>query len=328
MRNVRVGNELRLKDSNLYVYPAIDSPDIIQIVAGLEDNIATKFFTEIAKNGSLKIGFGITVELDKSIENTTQGLLLTRNGFRNTFFTSASKIDVINFIRESTAHIIKNIEEFCSMGSGWAITRVDTLHLTIDKFTDLRGGSYIKSPDWIVNKKCCINVRNVDNECFRYALIAAVKPPTANKERVAYYNSLECKNLFNLDGIQYPTPICSRTFRRFEKQNPNYRLCIFICPSESKTREGLETCYMTDYVEGFLHQESKFLSPLELNSRYGDGHKEEGNPHTWPITKKEGLDFLHSYSCDANVRVCAPSLPRSLRASEGETERTCVCAGV
>jgi len=78
-------------------------------------------------------------------------------------------------------------------------------------------------------------------------------------------------------------------------------------------RKSLYQWYMTDYVEGFLHQESKFLSSLELNSRYGDGHKEEGNPHTWPVTKKEGLDFLQLFSRDANVRVLGTDLDCVLR---------------
>lgn len=60
-------------------------------------------------------------------------------------------------------------------------------------------------------------------------------------------------------------------------------------------RKSFYQWYMTDYVEGFLHNESRFLSPLELNSRYGDGHKEEGNPHTWPVTEQEGLTLLSSY---------------------------------
>lgn len=73
-------------------------------------------------------------------------------------------------------------------------------------------------------------------------------------------------------------------------------------------RESLYQWYMTDYVEGFLHKEADFLSPLELNSRYGDGHREEGNPHTWPVTKKEGLDLLKYSSDDAKARILGTDL--------------------
>ncbi len=78
-------------------------------------------------------------------------------------------------------------------------------------------------------------------------------------------------------------------------------------------RKSLYQWYMTDYVEGFLHEESKFLSPLELNSRYGDGHREEGNPHTWPVTKKEGLAMLSPCSQDASVRILGTDLDCVLR---------------
>lgn len=73
-------------------------------------------------------------------------------------------------------------------------------------------------------------------------------------------------------------------------------------------RESLYQWYMTDYIEGFLHRESKFLSPLDLNSRYGDGHKEEGNPHTWPITKKEGLSILKKFSKNVSVDILGTDL--------------------
>lgn len=78
-------------------------------------------------------------------------------------------------------------------------------------------------------------------------------------------------------------------------------------------RKSFYQWYMTNYVEGFLHNEHQFLTPLELNSRYGDGHREEGNPYTWPVTKKEGLDFLKPFSKDVEVRVLGTDLDCVLR---------------
>ena len=73
-------------------------------------------------------------------------------------------------------------------------------------------------------------------------------------------------------------------------------------------RESLYQWYMTDFIEGFLHRESQFLNPLTLNSRYGDGHKEEGNPHTWPVTKAEGLQFIEPFSKDSRARILGTDL--------------------
>jgi ubiquinone/menaquinone biosynthesis C-methylase UbiE len=78
-------------------------------------------------------------------------------------------------------------------------------------------------------------------------------------------------------------------------------------------RHSLLQWYMTDYVEGFLHNERQWLTPLELNSRYGDGHREEGNPHTWPITQKEGLEMINPHSKDCKVRILGTDIDFALR---------------
>jgi SAM-dependent methyltransferase len=61
--------------------------------------------------------------------------------------------------------------------------------------------------------------------------------------------------------------------------------------------------YMTEYIEGFLHYERRFLDPLQLASRYGDAAREEGNPHTWPMTKRELRAALAPFSDDLQIRV-------------------------
>lgn len=60
--------------------------------------------------------------------------------------------------------------------------------------------------------------------------------------------------------------------------------------------------YMTEYLEGFLHYERRFLDALELASRYGDAAREEGNPHTWPMTKRELRELLAPFSDDREIR--------------------------
>ena len=67
-------------------------------------------------------------------------------------------------------------------------------------------------------------------------------------------------------------------------------------------RESILYWYMTKYIEGFLHYENRFLGPLELASRYGDGHREEGNPYTWPVTEAEIRDILAPYCRSSHVR--------------------------
>jgi len=73
-------------------------------------------------------------------------------------------------------------------------------------------------------------------------------------------------------------------------------------------RNSLWHRYMTEYIEGFLHRENEFLDPLQLASRYGDGYREEGNPHTWPVTKKEINSMLSEYSGDVDTDILGTEL--------------------
>lgn len=73
-------------------------------------------------------------------------------------------------------------------------------------------------------------------------------------------------------------------------------------------RKSLLHYYMTMYIEGFLHYESNFLSPLELASRYGDGGRNEGNPYTWPVTKNEMKKILDNYSSGYKFKILGTDL--------------------
>ena len=74
-------------------------------------------------------------------------------------------------------------------------------------------------------------------------------------------------------------------------------------------RRSLLHWYLTEYVEGFLHYERRFLDPLELASRYGDAAREEGNPHTWPVTRDGAArDVLAPLLDDVAVRALGTDL--------------------
>jgi SAM-dependent methyltransferase len=68
-------------------------------------------------------------------------------------------------------------------------------------------------------------------------------------------------------------------------------------------RRSLLHWYATEYLEGFLHNERHFLDSLGLASRYGDAAREEGNPHTWPMTKAELAGMLTPWTSDVSIRV-------------------------
>lgn len=61
--------------------------------------------------------------------------------------------------------------------------------------------------------------------------------------------------------------------------------------------------YVVRYVEGLMNMEERFLDQLALASRYGDGARAEGNPHTWPVTVDEVRHRLFHQFEDIKIRV-------------------------
>jgi hypothetical protein len=211
--------------------------------------------------GGMKAHLGIYFQITKEIqtpivnddgstgfEKSFETQVITRWGPMTALPANASDEELTDYVATSCALIIEEAEKFTLRGSGHGIDRVLRFELKLDRWAPVRGASYLPSPRWIVSKKCCVNVRNDDQDCFRYALTAVIDRPAVNSERPAYYNTAERRALFDLSGIVMPAHCCADTFRRFERQNPGYALTIFECSTHSKGREDLQPIYMYTLV--------------------------------------------------------------------------------
>jgi hypothetical protein len=85
--------------------------------------------------------------------------------------------------------IEKLIEDYVSGSSGLVFKKVIALYVNLYRYSPMKPRSYIDMPEWIKKKKCCINVQNKDNECFRWAILSALYPVLKHTERVTSYAS-------------------------------------------------------------------------------------------------------------------------------------------
>jgi len=100
-------------------------------------------------------------------------------------------------------------------------------------------------------------------------------------------------------GVLHHSPDLSRSvaeMARVVKSGGSFGVMLY-------NRHSLLYAYQIAYLEGMVHAERKFASPLELASRYTDGHREEGNPHTWPITAREARQIFAPYTSRLDIRV-------------------------
>ena len=59
-----------------------------------------------------------------------------------------------------------------------------SLDLHTLKYEPLGGSSYIPIPAFLAAKKAIINLRNEDDECFKWAITRALNPVEENSERI------------------------------------------------------------------------------------------------------------------------------------------------
>ena len=116
---------------------------------------------------------------------------------------------------------IQKIEE--AAGSGWVFLEVENLTLHTSIWDPVNAGSYIDLPPVLKNKKAIINMKNEDNECFKWCVLRALFPKDDHPERID--KDLKSKdNILNMKGISYP--VSFRDVDRFESQNPEISISI------------------------------------------------------------------------------------------------------
>uniref|UniRef100_A0A6P7GQS0 Uncharacterized protein LOC114345643 n=1 Tax=Diabrotica virgifera virgifera TaxID=50390 RepID=A0A6P7GQS0_DIAVI len=108
------------------------------------------------------------------------------------------------------------LSEFEEKGSGWALEKIISLEVNINKYEIGNGASsFIKLPDQIRNKNACINVKNNDEACFFWSIVSALYPSKANSDRTSSYPHYT--TVLNVDGLE--TPMTIGGISKFEKQN-------------------------------------------------------------------------------------------------------------
>ena len=177
-------------------------------------------------NNQLKIfkGFKYVETLQVKFIKFSNGEKTEKNGFFN------SKVDLIlnntniqASLQISKQHILNIISQWVSEGSGWTVESIESHHLNIANYSPLKGSSYIELPPEIKNPKSLINIKNEDNECFRWCHIRHLNPQNKNPQRI---NKIDKNLIKQLDYSNIEFPVTVKQINKIEKQN-NIRINLF-----------------------------------------------------------------------------------------------------
>ena len=123
------------------------------------------------------------------------------------------------------------VDYFTARGSGYQLEAVHHLILCITPYRPLVGSTYIPTPKFLVNKKCIVNIRNEDLQCFMWAVLSALHEPDDHKDRVCQYEKYEHE--LNVEGLKFPME--TKQISKFENLNPQIAINVLYFERESKT---------------------------------------------------------------------------------------------
>ena len=74
---------------------------------------------------------------------------------------------------------------------------IGDVDIQIGKYNPIKGSSYSELPEKIKNSKSIINIKNTDNKCFLWSVIAYFHKPREHAERVSNYEKYVNEFIYN-----------------------------------------------------------------------------------------------------------------------------------
>ena len=160
----------------------------------------------------------VTFEKDTIDSKTGKRVSIYKTAFFNAKAKTITKVDHIKpELNMSRQEILNVIDRWVSEGSGWVIDRIDSHYINVILYKPLNGSSYIELPTELRNpKKGLINIKNEDDECFRWCHIRHLNPQEKNPQRIKKEDK-KMINELNYDGIDFP--LSQKHYNKVEKQN-------------------------------------------------------------------------------------------------------------
>ena len=120
-----------------------------------------------------------------------------------------------NIIKELCKSFLNNYQNediILRKGGDFVFQSVDLLTYNVHKISLRRGRSYIKAPEWVINKRATINPKNKDDKCFQYSVNAALNNQNIENHPERISNIKPSINQYNWGGIDFPAVIKDWTY--------------------------------------------------------------------------------------------------------------------
>lgn len=181
------------------------------------DTKLTEVFTRFMnKNMRFMISFGVGL-VNKDKVEFENGM-----GIENVdIMSSTRRVGLNSIVQQVKKKIFDRIWNHEYEKSGVSVENITYIIFKTMEIGLIKAGrSYIELPKEIKNKKCCINIKNYDNKCFLWCIIAhfvLAEKKISNPSKISNYNKQEYIRKWDLSDIIFPVKISD--IHIFEMQN-------------------------------------------------------------------------------------------------------------
>jgi len=170
--------------------------------------------TQSSQQSTIKFNLHVDSMYEQLLTGEVQDM-----SFKTSNVLAYKSSDFNSLLNKMFNKLLSEEAQFISKKSGWSLKSIDCLQLRINKVNPLKGGStYLDLPSHIKKKKAVINIKNNDNECFKYSILTKYNNRlNKSKFNKKYFDMLETKSGLNFKCIDFPTPITQ--IKKFEKIN-------------------------------------------------------------------------------------------------------------
>lgn len=147
-----------------------------------------------------------------------------------TVFNTTSDRDITSRLQEESEKLQTEMEEHLGRGSGWTFQAIRVLQLRLSKCHFYAPNRYVKLPRIISARDACINVKNNDSYCFKYAIIS--KLYTGNKKEITIADLHSIEHPYNFTNLLFPMPV--NGISKFEQYNDKTSVNVFLLDKQNK----------------------------------------------------------------------------------------------
>ncbi|XP_065643126.1 uncharacterized protein LOC136074713 [Hydra vulgaris] len=118
----------------------------------------------------------------------------------------------------------KSLSLYQQAGSGWRFVSIEKMDINFIEYNPIKAKSYIPLDKNLATIKAIINIKNEDNQCFKWCIARALNPTAKNSENVDKDLKNQAEKI-NWDKIEFPVSL--NQIKQFEKNNTDISINVY-----------------------------------------------------------------------------------------------------